>query len=294
VFAADRRYPYTPFDPALIRAFLDGRDVRSAELLLTGKTNTNYRLVLSDGCTCVLRLHSRGGAEREARIMELVRDRVPVPRVLACGEAWSVLSFLAGGPLAGAPQCCRAAAEALGRIGTVTFDSPGWVNADGTVSLFAFEGGKGFVESLLERADVRTWLSEDMIAGVLALHRQEAGRFAEMAGDCRLVHGDYNPTNILVRDGVISGILDWEWAHSNTPYMDIGNLLRNTDPRYHDEIRRGLEAGGMRLPRDWSERAELIDLSSHLEFLASGRSDAFKRQCVVRIAACLARFGCEG
>ena len=108
--------------------------------------------------------------------------------------------------------------------------------------------------------------------------------------ECGLVHGDFNPTNILVRNGRVTGILDWEFAHANTPYMDIGNLLRNIDPTHHDDIARGLESGGMRLPHDWQVRAALIDLGSHLEFLTSQRSDDFKRLCVARIKRFIERF----
>ena len=65
--------------------------------------------------------------------------------------------------------------------------------------------------------------------------------------------------------------------------MDIGNLLRHTDPGYHNLIESGLVAGGKILPDDWKQRAELVDLGSHLEFLTSTRSDAFKHECVARI-----------
>ncbi len=104
------------------------------------------------------------------------------------------------------------------------------------------------------------------------------------------VHGDFNPTNILIRQGMVSGIVDWEFCHSGTPYMDIGNLLRNTDSDYHSQIKLGIEAGGMSLPSDWKERAELVDLGSHLEFLTSNRSESFKRQCVVRIDRFIRKF----
>ncbi len=67
------------------------------------------------------------------------------------------------------------------------------------------------------------------------------------------------------------------------------NLLRHTHPDYHSEIKSGLESGGMSLPSDWKERAELVDLTSHLEFLTSARSDNFKRQCVARIESFLWR-----
>jgi hypothetical protein len=47
----------------------------------------------------------------------------------------------------------------------------------------------------------------------------------------------------------------------------------------------------MSLPHDWMERAELVDLTSHLEFLTSSRSDGFKQQCVARVRGFIERFG---
>ncbi len=88
----------------------------------------------------------------------------------------------------------------------------------------------------------------------------------------------------------MSGVLDWEFSHAGTPYMDIGNLLRHTDTRYHPAIKAGLETGGMTLPSDWQERAELVDISSQIEFLTSGRSEAFKRECVARIHAFVRKY----
>lgn len=290
--SADRRYPHKPFNASIIRDFLGRREIDSVELLPAGRTNTNYKLMLNDGQACVLRLHSRGRPEREAYVMDLARKLVPVPRVLARGEAWSVLEFLDGESLANAPEHSGSAAEALARISTVTFVSPGWVNPDGTVSPFPFGGDEGLVTDQLEHPEVRKWLGSQTISAIRTMRRREAGRLAELDAECCLVHGDFNPANILVRRGEISGILDWEWSHSGTPYMDIGNLLRNTDPQYHSRIQHGLEAGGMRLPDDWKQRAELVDLSSHLEFLTSDRAEAFKRQCVMRVERCLAAFGC--
>ena len=77
-----------------------------------GKSNTNYRLILTDGEVCVLRLHNPGSdVERENHILQLVRKIVPVPAVLASGGDWSIHSFLQGTTLADAPRmctsCCR-------------------------------------------------------------------------------------------------------------------------------------------------------------------------------------------
>lgn len=43
-------------------------------------------------------------------------------------------------------------------------------------------------------------------------------------GRC-LVHGDYRPANMLVQDGRISAVLDWEFAHAGDPAEDLGWYL---------------------------------------------------------------------
>lgn len=241
-----------------------------------GKSNTNYRLLLADGEVCVLRLHHPGShPERENHILHLVREIVPVPAVLASGGGWSIHSFVEGTVLAEAPECLQAAAEALARISSLQFTASGWIQADGSIAPFDFGDGKSFVESMLERADVSAWIGSETAA---ALRRIEAEQPPE-DGEPRLVHGDFNPTNILVREGAVTGILDWEFFHAGSPYMDIGNLLRHTAPIDHDKIEAGLAAGGFPVPADWRRRAELVDLSSHLEFLTTQRSDAFKQRC---------------
>ncbi len=287
----DRRHPFRAFDPSLIEDFLQGRRISSLQLQPAGRSNTNYRLALDDGLTCLMRIYSQGDPLRESYMMKLAGELVSVPRQLARGEGWSVFSFLSGDPLEKVPQHCKAAATALARIGSVEFDSPGWVNPDESISPFPFAGLSGFVEQMLEREDVAAWVGPTVSRGIRNLLYREAERLAELDSECRLVHGDFNPSNILIRDGQVNGILDWEYSHSGTPFMDIGNLLRHLDGRWHGLVEQGLREGGMRLPNDWKERAHLVDLSSHLEFLSSGRSDRFKRECVGRIERCLERFG---
>lgn len=75
----------------------------------------------------------------------------------------------------------------------------------------------------------------------------------------RLLHLDYHPANVLVRDGVVTGVIDWENALAGPPPMDlarcrailraavIGNFV---PPRQHEAVaqfERGLVAGHERV-----------------------------------------------
>lgn len=283
VLRVDRRHPHRPLDPSLISDFLRGREVLSATLFPAGKSNTNFKLTLSDGETCVLRLYSHGSAGRETYVMNLVKELVPVPVELARGGNWAVFSFLEGELLENVPEYSGAAAEALAKIAAVAFRSPGWIKTGGSISPFSFGGTQGFIAEKLEDAKVRAWLETKTVDAIFMILENERARLEELDSESRLVHGDFNPTNILIHHGKVSGILDWEFCHAGTPYMDIGNLLRHTAAEHHREIKLGLEAGGMNLPDDWKERAALIDLTSALEFLTSNRSEEFKRRCAGRV-----------
>ena len=128
---------------------------------------------------------------------------------------------------------------------------------------------------MLAHPDVARWLGDDLLAAVLQLVEKERG--ARTGDDpAHLVHGDYNPTNILIRDGSVAAVLDWEYAHSGGPWGDIGNLRRHTSTKNRHAIAEGLSDGGFDVPAGWERRAAMADLGSHLEFLTSARSDAFK------------------
>jgi aminoglycoside phosphotransferase (APT) family kinase protein len=45
---------------------------------------------------------------------------------------------------------------------------------------------------------------------------------AATAGTTALVHGDCGPHNLLVRDGGLAGLLDWEFLHIGDPAEDLG------------------------------------------------------------------------
>ncbi|GAB2633392.1 hypothetical protein GCM10027270_22210 [Nocardioides ginkgobilobae] len=82
-----------------------------------------------------------------------------------------------------------------------------------------------------------------------------------------LVHGDLNPKNLLlVTTGddqvVVTGVLDWEFAHAGSSWADLGNLLREQrSPAYVEAVldtvaaRRGVPA---ELALDLARAADLV------------------------------------
>ena len=81
-------------------------------------------------------------------------------------------------------------------------------------------------EATLRKATDGAWVS----AGLLA--RDALARGLPSATEVALVHGDFQPSNLLVARGRISAVIDWDLAHIGTAGLDLGWLAMFADPGY--------------------------------------------------------------
>lgn len=94
-----------------------------------------------------------------------------------------------------------------------------------------------------------------------------------------LVHGDFNPTNLLVDPDSLelTGVLDWELAHAGSPLSDLGNLLRSDRAPAlvaavtEAYLRRAGELDGLRSPEEVLEHARAADLRPRLDARSAPR-----------------------
>ena len=85
-----------------------------------------------------------------------------------------------------------------------------------------------------------------------------------------LSHADFKPSNLLIHEGRLSGVLDWEFAHSGTWLLDAGLILRHRGELpsgFSSGVEQGLRDGGLDVPQDWERWAGIIDLISLVDFL---------------------------
>lgn len=287
---ADRRHPRLAFRAEAFAGFLADRTVTRCEPLTGGASNTNHKLTLADGRTVVARQYTRGDPQADARALALAAPVLPTPELLWHNGHAAVFAFVQGEHLTADPAALRDAGRAIARLSAVRFDAAGELQADGTTRPFDFATPAGWLTDTLNRPDVKRWLGP----GLLAQTRQLVERHNVFPIDPRvgpsLVHGDFRPDNLLVRDARIVAVLDWEFAHAGSWFMDLGNLLRHFDAAAEAPVLAGLRDGGLIPPDDAVDLAKLIDLGSHLEFLTSARSDAFKATRVGLIRELIERF----
>ena len=292
----DRRHPLVDFDASRFEGFFrESTRNLEARLLSGGACNSNYVVSTPKGERFVCRIHSRGNPAAERTVTELVGGLIPVPDYLWVGEGVSVLSFLEGSHFRPTRKLMREAGRIIATLKTHSFPQKGQILASGEV--VPFEGWESFEKGLLGLVE-----TESVQRALDCRTREALKKFIEQQGEllqsfdsCQnLVHGDFRPDNILVSEGGITGVLDWEFAHSGSSYMDIGNLLRHVSAEWEKDLAIGLREGGFELPPDWRFRSLVIDLASHLEFLTSDRSREFKKECVLRIKSLLRREASQG
>jgi aminoglycoside phosphotransferase (APT) family kinase protein len=217
---------------------------------LAGGWSGQTFLAETGGERSVVRIYPPGvcdeqAPEIDAAVLGLVRGLVPVPEVLevrrgnrgADHPGVLVTSWLPGerGDLV-LPSLGDGALARLGEhLGDLLADLAGmptvraglFVDADLTIQPFGpAEGLPEFVDSHVDDLVAEGWTPDELAA--LRDVGEEAQLLLDTVGRTCLVHSDANPKNLLVDPETleVTGVLDWEFAHSGHPFTDLGNLLR--------------------------------------------------------------------
>ncbi|MFF1690972.1 MULTISPECIES: phosphotransferase family protein [unclassified Streptomyces] len=202
---------------------------------------------------------------------------------------------LANGPASGEARALgRAVGAVLARIGRVRLHRPG---VFGDSSLVPAPDGAaplgdlpGFVDHCLVTAASdgapsgtdSAVLSGTDSAALRALARRGPGALTAVAGERSLVHGDFNPKNVLVQQRAgqwsVAAVLDWELAFSGSPLFDVGNMLRfahEYPPAFTTGFVDGFRGGNGRLPADWLRLSRTLDLFALADILTAPPDPAY-------------------
>lgn len=232
-------------DTALVRRLVRGRFPEWADLPVTpltsgGTVNAVYRL--GDSLTVRLPLTGGGAGDlaKEARVLAAL-DGLPVavPAVVAAGEPaegypwpWAVHGWLDGEPAReGRDAPARELAEFVRALRAQRADGPP-----------AYRGKPlGPVDRATRRAiDDLSRTDEPFDAEAALAVWAEALDAPQWTGPPCWVHSDLMPSNLLLRDGRLTGVLDWATAGLGDPACDLipaWNLLtENTRGVFRDAV----------------------------------------------------------
>ncbi|BCB03658.1 phosphotransferase family protein [Bacillus sp. KH172YL63] len=271
----------------MLYPFIKKGSITHHEVLAGGLNNTNIKIVTGNG-QCVLRIFSNHikGIKTEKEVLNLLAGMIPVPEVLfsdfSCGKfpyPFILLSWKNGRPLSEVLQggdedrpdkAAALVGGLLASIHSITFPQSGLfteqlvigeqfrLNPDTYMDMIRGSLVEGFGKKHLGPA---------LSMRICTYAEDHAHLMVDLGEQNSLIHSDFNPLNILVdEDGSdisISAILDWEYAFSGTPLIDIGNMLRyegvSTSGLEDPFIESYLNHGGS-LPDQWLLKSKLVDL----------------------------------
>jgi aminoglycoside phosphotransferase (APT) family kinase protein len=131
-----------------------------------------------------------------------------------------------------------------------------------------------FVDLCLASKHLQPRMRADLQDRTHALVWSWAPLLADLDREACLVHGDFGKRNLLVRSiggrWVVVAVLDWEFAVSSSPLVDLGHFLRDeraSRPLAEPHFSGGYLGAGGRLPQNWRQLARLVDLAALCESL---------------------------
>jgi len=264
--------------------------------LADGLRNANFKLrIESETEWVVLRLyeHDASLCHKEIDVMRLVGRSVPTPEVLyaeARGldeippfilmryvEGVSFHQLKRSGDRDAITHAAYAAGETLAAINHFAFPGAGWLGP-GPAVIAPLPGGPDpaprSVDRCLASSNLQRRMPADVRDRIQALMWSRAAQLAALGNETRLVHGDFNRRNLLLRCEAgrwsVAAVLDWEFAVSGSPLADLGNFLRYeraSQPLAEPHFSNGYLRAGGALPEDWRNLARLIGLAAMCESL---------------------------
>jgi Ser/Thr protein kinase RdoA (MazF antagonist) len=247
------------------RQLLPDFDLASLSPLDGGEVHTNYAIRIADGRELVLKVY-RGELswkrDKEAFLLRLVAGRVPVPEIVHEGAGFLLMTRVPGAParFSGADpvEVSRQVGGLLRDLHAITFDSFGYIETRVTSP----------VATNLEYMHRR--IERKVRSGPPALREPLERYFAEREGaftGCEtavLCHNDAHDANVLVVDGRITGLIDWENAVAADPILDLAKAYAFSDGS-SDETLEALVDGYGPLRPDWRDAFDLYVVDHLLE-----------------------------
>jgi aminoglycoside phosphotransferase (APT) family kinase protein len=289
------RSPFVDIDTAalaaLIRLWAPDSRVTRCELIARGGRNTNYRIAIEGQRTeFVMRIYAfeLDAWRKEQALHRLLADAVPSPCVVYSGfepsvfpQPVTVFEYIEGeslrdGLVAGrapATSLLRRLGGSLAHIHAHPYDRTGSLDENLRVvdDLPPFED---WIDLFLN-ARARARLGADVVTRYQAYVRDSGSELARIASWTTLVHGDFRPTNVLVRGDDLVAVIDWEFSFADHPFSDLGQMIRHgwmSSAMEEGFVKAYNEVSASPLPGDWKKLARLRD-SINLLQLIGGKND---------------------
>lgn len=223
---------------------------------------------------------------REIKLLTMLKENkaIPVPKIykisrdeLIENREYAIYEYMNGQTLSKAISdgyqledgFVKSVARALAKIHSYKFDKVGFLDEN----LHVIDNFPPLIEwyEILMGHMAKKRLGKDIVNKICRLVKQNDEILLELDKDIRLVHGDFQGTNILMENRHLSGVLDWEFVMAGHPIADIGQFFR-----YEEYFNKSLinvfkeeynNNSDYKLSDNWYKVSKLRDLTNLIQLI---------------------------
>jgi len=289
----ERTFPFLEIDKSRVRSLFEGileeKNTINIVPINEGCRTTNYIIETNESQSkYILKIFfsTEQNYKKEIKLLTKLKENesIPVPKIykvssheIIQNREYAIYEYIEGKTVGQAisegysleENFVRDVARSLAKIHSYKFDKVGFLDENLNIK----EGLPPLItwyECFMgERAKKR--LGNSIIDKINNIVKENKKILIELDKDSRLVHGDFQGTNILIKDDKLCGILDWEFVMAGHPLADIGqffryeeyfnnNLLQEFEKEY-------IKYSGYKLSKDWYKISKLRDLISLIQLI---------------------------
>lgn len=289
----ERTFPFLDIDRKVIIELFNGvlekKDIVNIVPVDEGCRTTNYFVetnLARNKYILKIFFQNEQNHKREVELLIKLKDSkmLPVPKIYKFGKhdaikgrEYIIYQYLDGKTIGQtlregktlSEQFIRETARALTVIHSIKFDRAGVLDEKLKVMKELPPLVSWYKECIGYRAKIR--LGENRIKNIYYAVEQNKKVLMKLDNDIRLIHGDFQGTNILIKNDKIAGILDWELAMAGYPLSDIGQFFRY-DECFDKELMAIFEEeynkkSSYKLIDDWYRISKILDLINLIKLI---------------------------
>lgn len=286
---------------AMIKMAFPTDQLNSYKMIDGGCANLNIKINLAgNNQSFILRIYLRDkqAVYREKNLGTLLNQCVPIPQVYFIDSCenyrFAITEFIPGITLRDlllsnkphdVSDLMFDAGQLLSNIQSHHFTAAGFFDNELNISeLTSKDNYIDFAHQCLKHATVIQCLTISVTENIKGII-EKLNAFLPDDAENHLVHGDFDPANILVNkidnQWKISGILDWEFAFSGSPLFDVANMLRYAHQMpavFETSFIQGVSTG-FTPPQHWKITTLLLNIISLLDCLTRCPIEQRPNQC---------------
>lgn len=287
----ERTLPLVKIDDELIAALIEGvvnkEDIVDIDLLDEGCRTTNYLISTKNEDKYVLKIFYENDKsyKKEISLFNMIRNNIPVQKIFKIdrdkrisNKEYIIYKYIGGKTISEYlkqgkklnKELCKSVASVLGKIHNIKFDTRGYLDEKLNV-INQIEPISNLLDKYIND-NVKLRLGNRKINKIRSIIYRYEKELSHIERDSRLIHGDFQGTNIIINNESVSGIIDWEFCMSGSPLMDIGQFFRYEEYFDNELImafeKEYKEVCDYKLIDNWYNISKIIDLLSLIQLMS--------------------------